>query len=126
MRHLITASLILVGIIHLLPVVGVLSAERLSALYGLQISEPNLLILMRHRAVLFALLGVFLIVASFKPAWQGGALIAGLISVSSFMLLAWSIGGYNAQLARVVLVDMVALVALLIGAGAYLYLLRSN
>ena len=68
MRHLITASLILVGIIHLLPVVGVLSAERLSALYGLQISEPNLLILMRHRAVLFALLGVFLIVASFKPA----------------------------------------------------------
>ena len=60
MQKAISILLVIVGIIHLLPVSGVLGAERLSALYGLSFQEPNIAILMRHRAVLFGLLGVFL------------------------------------------------------------------
>jgi len=56
MNHLITAMFIIVGIIHVLPVSGVLSSSRLTALYGRSFSDPNLAILMRHRAVLFGLL----------------------------------------------------------------------
>ena len=58
MRYLVSATLVLVGLIHLLPLSGVLSADQLASLYGLSFSEPNLAILMRHRAVLFGLLGV--------------------------------------------------------------------
>ena len=56
MRYLASAMLVVVAVIHLLPVSGVLGSERLAALYGLPFNEPNLAILMRHRAVLFGLL----------------------------------------------------------------------
>ncbi|MFP5357992.1 MAG: phosphopantetheine adenylyltransferase, partial [Gammaproteobacteria bacterium] len=86
--------------------------------YGLPFSEPNLAILMRHRAVLFGLLGLFLVVAAFWPAVQLAAVLAGLVSVLSFLWLALATGGYNAQLARVVVADGVALVCLLVAAAA--------
>ena len=122
LKHSIAASLLLAGIIHLLPLAGVLGAERLSALYGLDFSDPNLSILMRHRAVMFGLLGAMLVAAAFKPAWQPPAFAAGLVSAASFLALAWSTGGYNGLIGRVVTADIVAVVALL--AGSALYLLR--
>ncbi len=70
MRHFVSAMLIVVGIIHLLPASGVLGAERLTSLYGVSLGEPGLVLLMRHRAILFALLGLFLVLAAFKPSLQ--------------------------------------------------------
>ena len=120
MRSLISLMLIITGIIHLLPLSGVLGVERLSVIYGMAFSDPNLVILMRHRAVLFGLLGLFFIAAAFKPAWQPLAFVAGFTSVVSFLWLAWSVGGYNAQLGRVVIADIVALGCLTIGSiGSY-------
>lgn len=121
MRHLPSALLVAVAILHLLPLSGVLGSDRLAALYGLTIDEPNLAILMRHRAVLFGLLGVFLLVAAFRPSLQGAAFVAGFVSVASFLGLAWSVGGYNAQLGRVVVADLAALVGLVVGFAAFLY-----
>lgn len=92
MRHLISATLIVVAIIHLLPLSGVLGSERLSALYGIRFDEPNLAIIMRYRAVLFGLLGVLLLYAAFVPAFQPAAFSAGFISVLSFLYLARSVG----------------------------------
>ena len=46
------------------------------------------LLLMRHRALLFGLLGALLAAAAFKPAWQGLALLAAWGSVLGFVLLA--------------------------------------
>ena len=120
MRHVATLTLIVVAIIHLLPLAGVLGGGRLSALYGLPFDEPNLAILMRHRAVLFGLLGLFLLVAAFSPALRMMAFVAGFGSVLSFLGLAWSVGGYNAQVGRVVTADLVALACLVIGLGAHL------
>lgn len=118
MRYLVSAMLVVVGVIHLLPLSGVLGAERLTALYGLPFHEPNLAILMRHRAVLFGLLGLFLVVAAFWPPLQPLAFVAGFASVLSFLWLAAATGGYNAQLARVFTADVLALVCLLVGAAA--------
>jgi hypothetical protein len=119
MRYLVSGGLIVAAIIHLLPLVGVLGNERLAALYGIDAADPNLSILMRHRAVLFGLLGVFLGIAAFRPGWQAAAFVAALVSVVSFLLLAWTTGGYNALIGRVVTADLVALVALLAGAIAW-------
>ncbi|MEP1741459.1 MAG: phosphopantetheine adenylyltransferase [Kangiellaceae bacterium] len=114
MDKTITGLLVIVGIIHLLPLSGVLGPERLSILYGISINETNIEILMRHRAVLFGLLGAFLIYAAFKPALQSLALIAGFISVISFIAIAWSAGDYNDSVRKVVWADIVAIVALTI------------
>lgn len=118
--------LVISAIIHLLPIAGVLGSERLSILYGLSFDDPNLAILMRHRAVLFGLLGCFLIYAAFQPQLQPLAFIAGLISVISFLWLAWSIGDYNALVKRVVVADVVALVCLLVASGAYVFSARQS
>ena len=126
MRYLVSAMLVVVAIIHLLPLSGVLGGERLVALYGLSFNDPNLAILMRHRAVLFGLLGLFLLFAAFRPQFQAIAFIAGFVSVVSFLWLAWSVGGYNTQVARVFTADIVALVCLIIGFVAYLYLQKQK
>ena len=89
MRHVVSAMLLLVAAIHILPLAGVLGAEQIARLYGISASEPNLAILMRHRAVLFGLIGALLMFAAFKPALQPVAFVAGFVSVGSFLLLAW-------------------------------------
>jgi len=124
MKYLVSAMLIVVGVIHLLPLSGILGSERLASLYGLSFNEPNIEILMRHRAVLFGLLGAFMVFAAFKPAFQTAAFIGGFISVVSFLYLAWSVGGYNAQLGRVFIADVVALGCLVTGGLVHAFLQR--
>jgi hypothetical protein len=114
-RHVVPAMLCVVGAIHLLPLPGLLGGDRLAALYGVIVDEPNLSLLMRHRAVLFGLLGAFMIGAAFRPPLHVAALAAGLLSVASFLLLAAIGGAINPRLERVVVVDVVALVCLLAG-----------
>lgn len=63
------------------------------------------------------LLAAFLIYAAFRPALQPMAIIAGLVSVVTFLWIAWSVGGYNAAIARLVTADLVALVALVVAAA---------
>lgn len=120
MQYVVSAALLVAAVIHLLPLQGVLGSDRLVSLYGaLPFDEPNLAILMRHRAVLFGLLGAFLLFAAFRPALQTLAFIAGFVSVISYMWLVWSVGGHNALLARVFAVDVVALIGLAAGAAVH-------
>jgi hypothetical protein len=107
MERFASALYLLVGLGNLLPVTGVLSAARLEALYGVAIGDPNLLVLMRHRAVLFGIVGALLVAAAFRPAWRAAALAAGLVSMLSFVALAWLVGDVNAELRRVAVVDLV-------------------
>jgi hypothetical protein len=118
MRYLISGMLIVAGLIHLIPISGVVGAGVLSRLYGVPIDDPSLVVLMRHRAVMFGLLGAMLMGAAWRPDWQWAAVVAGLISAASFITLAWHTGGYNDAVARVVMVDWVAVAALLIAALA--------
>lgn len=120
MRQLITVMFLVVGVIHVLPILGLLGREQLARLYGQTFDEPNLEILMRHRALLFGLLGLYFLVAAFKPSLQVAAFVVGLISAGSFIWLAWEVGGYNAQLRRVVLADIIAVACLLVAAVAHL------
>jgi hypothetical protein len=118
--------LLVVAVIHLMPLIGVLGATQLSSLYGVDFSEPNLAILMRHRAVLFGLLGTFFVIAAFKPTLQPAAFVVAFVSIVSFMLLARATGGYNPQVARVFAGDVVAVVALVIAVVAYLLVRRTG
>jgi len=115
MQFLATSLFVLAAIVNLVPVSGVVSVDRLHALYGLSFDEPNLVILMRHRAVLFGIVGALLLAAAFHPPLRGIALAAGLVSMLSFVVLAWAVGDYNADLRRVALVDVAASVLLVAG-----------
>jgi hypothetical protein len=126
MQKIITVLLIVIGIIHLLPLSGVLGADRLSALYGLSFHEPSLSILMRHRAVLFGLLGLFFVYAAFQPAVQPMAFITAFISVVSFIGIAWSVGGYNEAVRKVVFADWIALLCLIAAVILYVIVHRQN
>lgn len=119
MSKAVSVLLIFAGIIHLLPLSGVLGAERLAALYGMTVDDPNLLILMRSRAVLFGLLGALLLYAAFHQPLQPIALLGGLISVVSFLILARLSSGYNEALQRVVIADWAALACLLLALALY-------
>ncbi|MFM0302942.1 phosphopantetheine adenylyltransferase [Paraburkholderia sediminicola] len=125
MKYLIVVSLVFAGVIHLLPLSGALGASRLASLYGIAVEEPNLAVLMRHRAVLFGLLGAFLIYSAFNAAMQPVGFAAGAISICAFLWLAWSTGHLNMHLGRVVIVDVVALMLLILGACGRWWLVKS-
>jgi hypothetical protein len=120
MSYLITAALLFVATIHLLPLIGVVGVPQLRRLYGLNLGDPNLEILLRHRAVLFGLLGAFLAYAALKPTLQAAGIVAGFISVASFIVLAKQVGRHNAEIGRVLSIDFVALALLLVAGVVWL------
>ena len=122
MRFIVPAVLLLVALIHAIPLVGVVSAAKVSSLYGIAVQDSNLEILMRHRAALFGLLAGFLAYAAFHRHLHSLALIAGATSVTTFLVLAISVGNYNSALSTVVKADILALVALI--TAALVHLLR--
>ena len=121
MERIISGCLIVVGIIHLLPLSGALGADQLTSLYGLSFNEPNIEILMRHRAVLFGILGFLFIYAAFNRYLRLPAIIIGFLSVVPFLAIALSVGDFNAAIQRVVVADVLALVALVAAAFIYLF-----
>lgn len=114
MQLLLTVILVIVGIIHMMPALGMFGVDRLFQLYGLEITELNLLILMRHRAVLFGILGSYFILAAFKPEHQWIAILFGLISTSSFLVFTQLSEMVNQQLKQVFNIDAIAIGLLLI------------
>jgi len=117
----LAAALMLAGVINLLPLIGVLGQQQLQSLYSLPFDDASLRVLMRHRAVLFGLLGVALIVSAFVPGWRLPLALLGLASMVSFIVLAYLEGGGNAAIRRVVWADLIASLPL---AAALLWGLR--
>lgn len=113
MRALTTALILVAAVVNLAPAVGVLSSDRLQALYGVALDDPNLVILMRHRAVLFGIVGGLLVAAAFTPSLRPIGYTAGFLSMLSFVVLVWHVGSYGPQLARIAVVDGIASAVLL-------------
>ena len=126
MKYVVYGALVIAGLIHLLPLSGVLGSAQLASLYGFRFDEPNVSILMRHRAVLFGLIGSFMLWSIFRPSLRSAAFLGGMISVASFILLALTADAYNAQIRRVVLVDAAVLLCLLVGTIAHFSMLSSR
>jgi hypothetical protein len=74
-----------VGAIHLMPVAPVFVPETLSRLYGIAPDDSTLLVLMRHRAFLLALVGLLCLWASWWAPVRPAALLAAAINVLGFL-----------------------------------------
>jgi len=103
--------------VNLLPGIGMLSASRLESLYGVAVQGPDLVILMRHRAVLLAIVGGILLVSALHPPLRPLGLAVGLLSMLSFAAIAWLVGEHNRFLHRVLIIDVVTSL-LLVAAAA--------
>lgn len=111
-KTIITVLLLIVGLINFVPIIGVISAEQLTKLYGITLSDKNLIILLQHRALLFGIIGAFVMYAAFHPALQPYAFIAAFISMLGFLVIASRNGGYNQDLAQIITADIIALILL--------------
>lgn len=112
MKYTTTGLLLVAGIINLIPVVGVLSVEQLVRLYEVPLDNTDLVILMRHRAVLFGLLGAFIIFSTIRPTLQQIACIAGLISMLSFVVIAYAVGDFGQPMSKIIVADIIGSIAL--------------
>lgn len=112
---MIRLSFAIAGLIHALPLVGLLGRAMLEQAYGVKLGEGHdLTILMQHRALLFGLLAAACFAASVMPHWRWPAGVAALISMLGFVLIAAS-QVHGAAVAKVMWIDIGAALVLIVG-----------
>ena len=116
MTKSITFCLVVVGLINIMPLVGVVSAQELEGAYVVTFASNDLIILMRHLALLFGILGGFILYAAFVPLYQPAAIIMAAISMIGFVVLVHSVGEFNSSINKVLIVDYIGVVFLTIAA----------
>lgn len=114
MKIIVGLILVMVGLIHLLPAAAVMSTDLLEKFYGVYTENPDTLILLRHRAALFGLLGLLLIAASVRWHLQFAAIMFGMLSMAIYIILFFVVGDGNNKLAFVMWVDVGCIIALFI------------
>jgi hypothetical protein len=116
MELIFRATLFLAGLINIAPAFLAFAPERIKRSYGIDVPNANYELLLRHRAVLFGLVGGLMIVSAITKKYYELATGAGLVSMVSFIVLYLLIGKeINTELKRVMQIDVVATVVLLIG-----------
>jgi hypothetical protein len=88
-----TIALFVSGIIHLIPIYGVSGPTALTQLYGIEVVDSNVAILLQHRALLFGILGVLMLLAIVLPSIRITVLVAGLLSAAGFIFVSMWVGG---------------------------------
>lgn len=108
------------GVINLLPSLLAVLPTRIQKSYGVAIPDVNYELLLRHRAVLFAMIGGLMIFSALAKKYYEVAAGAGLISMMSFVVLHWLIGkGITPELRTVMRIDAAATIVLLVGLIAF-------
>lgn len=124
MKKVYLCLLFIVGAINFVPVLAVVSLEQINHSYGLSVTDNNLAILLRHRALLFGVLGGFVLFSVFKPQYQVVAMVLAMISMLGYLIVFYLVGDVNAQLLAIAKVDIVGVVLLFIAALIKLFILR--
>jgi hypothetical protein len=109
---LVSVGLAVAGIINLLPTIGATGAGGLRSLYGFEIANPDLEILLRHRAVLFGIVGALLLAAAIRPGLREVAALVAGASMASFIVIALLVGGYGPAIGKIVIAGVIGLLAL--------------
>lgn len=120
MQSLFRSVLFLCGLIHLLPFALAFMPDRIASAYGVEVSGSDMALLLRHRAVLFGIVGAIMVHSSLTRSNYLLATLTGLVSMLSFVWLFMHIGGINDSLRRIMLVDMAASLALAVTAVFFL------
>jgi hypothetical protein len=109
--------LLIVALAHAVPAAAFFDADLLQVFYGVAADDPSLSVLLRHRALLFAIVAGILALGAFRPLYRAFALTVGWLSIGSYVFLAMSINGVSSLLHRVAMADLVLGAALAIATG---------
>ncbi len=120
MESFFRITLVISAIINLLPFVLAFFPKKIGKSYGIELPNINYELLMRHRAVLFGIVGGFLLFSGITGKYYHTSTTFGLISMLSFMILYLSIKGeFSLELKKVFLIDCFASILLISGFAAY-------
>ena len=100
-------------------------AEKISKSDGIDISNASLELLLRHRAVLFGIVGTLTLYSAIMKLHYSLSTTVGVISVVSFIVLYYQIGQVNKELKTVMIIYVVASIVLLV-AGILFFITSKN
>ena len=116
MELIFRITLFIAGLINFVPFFVVFLPEKMTSSYGITIPNADFELLLRHRAVLFGIIGGLLLYSALTRKYYDLATLIGLISMVSFLLLFFIIDGkINDSLTTVMKIDVFAIIQLLIG-----------
>jgi hypothetical protein len=110
----------LAGIVNLLPALLVFMPQNISKSYGVAVPDGNYELLLRHRGVMFGVVGGLILYSAFTKRYYEVSTLAGLVSMVSFVGLYYLIDKpINAELKLVMQIDVFAIIILMVGLGLY-------
>ena len=115
MEILFRITLFIAGAINLLPFILAFLPQKISKSYGIAVPDVNYELLLRHRAVLFGIVGGLMIYSAITKKIYAISVSIGLISMVSFVILYFLLNGINKELEKVMKADVVAIILLLTG-----------
>jgi hypothetical protein len=119
-------TLFVAGIINLLPSLLAFLPDKIAKSYGIEMPNANYELLLRHRAILFGIIGGLMIFSAITKKHYEIATTVGLISMISFTLLYFLMSkDINAELKNVMIVDILATMILLIGLISFIIVSKS-
>lgn len=120
MELIFRLSLGLSALINLLPALLAFRPQNITKSYGVAVDDGNYELLLRHRAVLFGIVGGLMLYSALTKAYYEIATGAGLVSMVSFVVLYFLTNKpINNPLKRVMQIDLIAILILLVGVGLY-------
>lgn len=111
--RIVSILLFLVGLLNLTPAVVFFAPSRSLSLYGVELPADDIGIMVRHRAVLLGLLGAAMIYAAFRKQVVVPVVTAALVGKAAFLYLIWTASRHTAEMERVAMFDIAAVVVLI-------------
>ena len=115
MNRVFMGCLLMVGLINFVPLLGLFSATGIESTYGVKLADQNLALLMRHRALLFGIVGGFVLLSIWVAQYQKAAMWMSGISMTGFAILVMQTVQINQAISNVLIVDLIGLGFLSIG-----------
>lgn len=112
------------GVINFLPSMLAFMPSKITKSYQVEVIDNNYELLLRHRAMMFGLVGGLLIFASLSQKYYEVALFVGLFSMLGFVLLYCLIGKekINIALRKVMWIDVFTSIILILSALGHYFL----
>ncbi len=116
MELIFRICLFIAGIINFLPSFIAFLPSKIAQSYGIELPDQNFELLLRHRGILFGIVGGIMLYSVFTKKYYDLATLIGLISMVSFLILfCLSKGEINKELTLVMKVDAAAILILVVG-----------
>ncbi len=116
MEIIFRICLFIAGVINFIPSFLAFLPSNINKSYGIEIPNADYELLLRHRAILFGIVGGIMIYGAITKKNYYLAFVIGCISMVSFILLSYLVSSQiNSELFKVLKIDVVGLAILIIG-----------